>query len=43
LPLRCKPVRVEAIGRPRRVVVHAVEAHAEQMLGPLGGAPPVPA
>jgi hypothetical protein len=32
LRLRCKPVWIEAIGRPGKVVVHAVEAHAEQML-----------
>jgi hypothetical protein len=43
LRLRCKPVRIEAIGRPRKVVVHAVEAKTKEMLSLLGGAPPVPA
>jgi hypothetical protein len=26
------PVRVEAVGRPRKIVVHAVEAEAKEML-----------
>jgi hypothetical protein len=32
LCLRCKPVRVEAVGRPRKIVLHAVEAEAKEML-----------
>jgi len=43
LRLRCKPVWIEAIGRPGKVVVHAVEAEAEEMLNLLCWAPPVPA
>src|SRR6267378_2188716 len=43
LRLRCKSAWIEAIGRPGKIVVHAVEAHAEQMLDPLGVTPSVPA
>ena len=43
LRLRGKPVWIEAISRPRQVVVHAVEAKAEQMLDLLRGTPSVPA
>ena len=43
LRLRCEPVWIEGIGRPGKVVVHAVEAHAEQMLDPLRCTPSVPA
>jgi hypothetical protein len=43
LRLRGKPVWIEAIGRPREVVVHTVEAKAEEMLSLLGGTPSVPA
>jgi hypothetical protein len=41
--LRCKPVWIEAIGRPRQIVVHAVETETEQMLDLLCCAPSVPA
>jgi hypothetical protein len=43
LRLRCKPVQIEVVGGPRQIVVHAIEAHAQQMLSPLCGTPPVPA
>jgi hypothetical protein len=43
LRLRGKPVRIEAIGRPGNVVVHAVDAEAEKMFNLLCGTPPVPA
>jgi hypothetical protein len=43
LRLRGKPVRIEIVGRPRQIVVHAVETEAEEMLSLLCGAPPVPA
>jgi hypothetical protein len=42
LRLRGKPVRIEAIGRPGKVV-HAVETEAKEMLNLLGGTPTVPA
>jgi hypothetical protein len=38
-----KPVWIEAIGRPRKVIVHAIEAKAEEMLNLLRRAPSVPA
>src|SRR6516162_9875648 len=43
LRLRCMPVGIEVVGRPRKILVHAVEAEAEQMLSPLRRAPPTPA
>jgi hypothetical protein len=43
LRLRGKPVWIGAIGRPRQVVVHAVEAKAEEMLDLLRRTPSVPA
>jgi hypothetical protein len=43
LRLRCKPVWIEAIGGPRKIVAHAVETHAKQMLDRLCCAPPGPA
>ena len=32
LRLRCQPVRIEAVGRPRKIIVHAVEAEAQKVL-----------
>ena len=43
LRLRGKPVGIEAIGRPRKVVVYAVEAEAKEMLKLFRCAPPIPA
>jgi hypothetical protein len=43
LHLRCKPTWIEAIGQPRKVVVHAVEADAEQVLNLLRVTPSDPA
>src|SRR5215469_16207299 len=43
LSLCCKPVRIEFVGGPRQIVVHAVEAHVEQMLSLLCRTPTVPA
>jgi hypothetical protein len=43
LRLRGKPVWIEAIGRPGKVVVHTLEAEAKEMFNLLGGAPSVPA
>jgi hypothetical protein len=41
LRLRRQPAGIEAIGRPRQIFGHAVEAEAEEMLDPLGRRPPV--
>ena len=43
LRLCCKPVWIEVVGGPGKVVVHAVEAEAEEMLNLLCWAPSVPA
>src|SRR5215469_18158963 len=43
LRLSCKPVRIEVIGGPRRVVTHAFEAEAEEMLNLVCRTPSVPA
>ena len=41
--LRCKPVWIEIVGRPGKIVVHAVETHTKQMLDLICCTPPVPA
>jgi hypothetical protein len=43
LRLSCETVWVKIVGRPGEVVVHAVEAEPEEMLGLLRRTPPIPA